>query len=241
MTSSSEARPSVRLALAEARAMRTLAEPTSPSGIKREVSMPARHDEAATTNGGDDFYVTPVAVAIDRTGGHAAMREDILLPLDGKKSRAERVVSLSEHLIGNQKAAPLLFVQFILVVASVAHQKKLFLSTPNLPNSLRRRRLPTRPQALPGDRDGRELGRSNKRTSARVPGALQGRAGRRRKEGRRQGRRSSFDLGPTSLRRPLLSATPPRFSLFLCYRRARARRPLRRRQSARPRRRGTSG
>ena len=99
MTSSSEARPSVRLALAEARAMRILAEPTSPSGTKRELSMPARHEEAKATTNGDDFFVTPVAVAIDRTGGHAAMREDILLPLDGK-SRAERV-SLWEHLIGN--------------------------------------------------------------------------------------------------------------------------------------------
>ena len=107
MTSSSaaEARPSVRLALAEARAMR-LVEPTSPSAIKREVSMPA----AAAAGVGDDFFVTPVAVAIDRTGGHAAMREDILLPLDGKcRERELLFISLSAYWFWKSKWA-LLFL-----------------------------------------------------------------------------------------------------------------------------------
>ena len=109
MTSSSEARrPSVRLALAEAISMRVAEQPISPySVVKREASMPARaakHEEAMTpaaNDGGNGFFVAPVAVAIDRTGGHAAMREDILLPLDGKQRRELTCLSCSQR-VGSQ-------------------------------------------------------------------------------------------------------------------------------------------
>ena len=96
MTSAPEARhPSVRLALAEAISMRLAEQPTSPSSssaVKREASAPAARATTAMAagdggGGGGDYFVAPVAVALDRTGGHAAMREDILLPLDGKQSR----------------------------------------------------------------------------------------------------------------------------------------------------------
>jgi len=103
MTSSSELpppRPSVRLALAEARAQRL--DPASPSAVKREASMPSVFAAAGGAtkqgDGGGDFFVAPVAIAIDRTGGHAAMREDILLPLDGKEEHSgfSQIVSFPE-------------------------------------------------------------------------------------------------------------------------------------------------
>ena len=109
MTSSSEARrPSVRQALAEIISMRLAEQPISPySVVKREASMPARaakQEEAMTpaaNAGGNGFFVAPVAVAIDRTGGHAAMREDILLPLDGKQRRELTCLSCSQR-VGSQ-------------------------------------------------------------------------------------------------------------------------------------------
>lgn len=62
----------------------------------------------------DPYFVTPVAIALDRTGGHAAMREDILLPLDGKQREEKEAFFFFPSSI-----------RFISTAVALAHKNKV--------------------------------------------------------------------------------------------------------------------